>query len=93
MYGSVGDMEPPDPEFYCALCARREEDKAVERRLILGCWWLKPTWCGGADTYRRGDDWMVRLRHPKGGDPAEWPEDLCVREWPQSLAEAQTNAS
>lgn len=25
----------------------------------------------------------LRLRHPKGGDPAEWPPDLRVREWPQ----------
>jgi protein gp37 len=24
----------------------------------------------------------VRLRHPKGGDPAEWPADLRVREFP-----------
>jgi len=24
----------------------------------------------------------LNLRHPKGGDPAEWPEDLRVREWP-----------
>lgn len=22
------------------------------------------------------------LRHPKGGDPLEWPEDLRIREWP-----------
>lgn len=24
----------------------------------------------------------VRLKHPKGGNPDEWPEDLRVREWP-----------
>lgn len=23
-----------------------------------------------------------RFTHPKGGDPAEWPEDLRVRQWP-----------
>jgi protein gp37 len=23
--------------------------------------------------------------HPKGGDPAEWPEELCVREFPKEL--------
>lgn len=30
-------------------------------------------------------DWetgRIRLRHPKGGDPAEWPEYLRVRQWP-----------
>lgn len=25
---------------------------------------------------------VALLRHPKGGDPSEWPEDLRVREWP-----------
>ncbi len=28
-------------------------------------------------------DWLtMRVRHPKGGDTAEWPEDLRVREFP-----------
>ena len=27
----------------------------------------------------------VKLKHPKGGDPAEWPEDLRVREFPEGL--------
>jgi protein gp37 len=26
--------------------------------------------------------WYVDLKHPKGGDPAEWPEDLRVRQFP-----------
>lgn len=25
----------------------------------------------------------VKLKHPKGGDPAEWPEDLRVRQFPE----------
>ncbi len=29
--------------------------------------------------FRRG---VPKLRHPKGGDPLEWPEDLRVREFP-----------
>lgn len=28
----------------------------------------------------------LRLAHPKGGDPAEWPEDLRVREYPTTPA-------
>lgn len=28
--------------------------------------------------------WRVRLRDTKGGDPAEWPEDLRVREFPEA---------
>lgn len=27
----------------------------------------------------------ARLSHPKGGDPAEWPEDLRVRQFPEGL--------
>lgn len=27
-------------------------------------------------------DWWGPIRHPKGGDPAEWPDDLRVREMP-----------
>lgn len=29
-----------------------------------------------------GTGYMVHLRHPHGGNPEEWPEDLRVREWP-----------
>lgn len=25
----------------------------------------------------------VRVKHPKGGDPRQWPQDLRVREWPE----------
>lgn len=32
-----------------------------------------------------GDHWRILLNHPKGGDPAEWPEDLRVREFPEGL--------
>jgi protein gp37 len=30
----------------------------------------------------QGDPVRVMLKHRKGGDPEEWPEDLRVREWP-----------
>lgn len=32
-----------------------------------------------------GESPWVLLRHPKGGNPAEWPEDLRVREWPKAV--------
>lgn len=37
-----------------------------------------------ADTRHQvgGGFWRVRLRHAKGGDPLEWPDDLRVREFP-----------
>lgn len=31
---------------------------------------------------QKPDCWFLPLKHPKGGDPAEWPPDLRVREWP-----------
>jgi hypothetical protein len=33
----------------------------------------------------QGKPILVRLKHPKGGDPSEWPEDLRVREVPSDL--------
>jgi hypothetical protein len=27
---------------------------------------------------------QLKLQHRKGADPAEWPEDLRVREWPEA---------
>lgn len=27
--------------------------------------------------------WKFRVKHPKGGDPSEWPEDLKVRQFPE----------
>lgn len=44
------------------------------------------------DSFARGADWMagggavdrlLKLTSRKGGDPAEWPEDLRVREMPR----------
>lgn len=33
----------------------------------------------------QGADCRIRLRHKKGGDPEEWPEDLRVREFPDEV--------
>lgn len=32
-------------------------------------------------------EYSLELRDPKGGDPAEWPEDLRVRQFPAAHAE------
>lgn len=34
--------------------------------------------------YDVGTGYELRLKHPKGEDPAEFPEDLRVREWPST---------
>lgn len=36
---------------------------------------------------RDGQNHMVATNDPKGGDPAEWPDDLRVREFPSPLVE------
>jgi protein gp37 len=39
----------------------------------------------GSSQHREGEGFAyarVRLSHPKGGDPAEWPEELHIRQWP-----------
>lgn len=42
-------------------------------------------WFDGRDFHTGGRTWL-RLSDPKGGDWNEWPEDLRVREWPDSAA-------
>ena len=37
---------------------------------------------GTRDGYQ-GAPVRIHLRHKKGGDPAEWPVDLCVQEFPR----------
>lgn len=37
------------------------------------------------ETEYQGKPVRVRLKHPDGADPAEWPEPLRVREWPDEL--------
>lgn len=32
-----------------------------------------------------GDVYELRLKNRKGGDPSEWPADLCVREFPETF--------
>lgn len=40
---------------------------------------------GKAEVEAPSGGWMqpIPLKHPKGGDPAEWPEDLRVRQFPK----------
>lgn len=37
---------------------------------------------GSRPTWRNNEDCVLTLKHPKGGDMSEWPEDLRVREMP-----------
>lgn len=40
-------------------------------------------WAPSGDAYHLESGKWLRLRHPKGGDPAEWPEDVRVRQLPE----------
>lgn len=40
------------------------------------------TWAPHVRFFRGKQGDSIKLQHPKGGDPAEWPEDLRVREFP-----------
>ena len=48
-----------------------------------GSWPMGTTWIEDRnyDGFQ-GDPVRVKLRDAKGGDPAEWPEDLRVRQFP-----------
>jgi hypothetical protein len=41
------------------------------------------TWSAGDDTITLPPSQKFLMRDRKGGDPAEWPEHLRVREWPR----------
>jgi protein gp37 len=45
--------------------------------------WQRDRWTRITD--KEGEHWRRywKLKHPKGADPAEWPEDLRVREFPR----------
>jgi hypothetical protein len=75
-FGSCGDLEPPDPHFYCKRCARKLERRAIIEKQL---WWA---W--------RPASWMRRVvkklgavvAGPKGAawsqvfaDPAKVPAD------------------
>jgi protein gp37 len=45
-----------------------------------------PGWPLGTEMIARAGDVVpcgVRLKHPKGGDPSEWPEELRVQQYPE----------
>lgn len=37
-FGTYRDYEPPDPEYYCGLCAIQLEEEAVRRGHLLTNW-------------------------------------------------------
>lgn len=71
----------------------RDTIRRCRNRTDMGRPWPMPCFLkqtGARPIFNQGDQiWMVNAglcdsgrRDPKGGDPAEWPEDLRIREWP-----------
>lgn len=48
-----------------------------------GGWWPAGT---QQEELKPGSGWRIRLHDRAGGDPAEWPEDLRVRDFPKEAA-------
>jgi protein gp37 len=51
--------------------------KALKNSYVRGCGF----WPVG-NPYADENDWILKIKDRKGGDPSEWPEDLRVREMP-----------
>ncbi len=60
----------------CKVCGNTPEDDEIgELRHGKGCYVVDED--GGGESY---ESEFLDLKHPKGADPSEWPEDLRVRE-------------
>lgn len=65
-FGRTGDLEPPDPEYYCKRCVKREEDNAVKSGWVPS-FWRNPGW-----VYRAAKRIGLVLAGPEGAAWAEW---------------------
>lgn len=77
---------PCDLEWICGIV---RQCKAAGTKCFVKQWGSVPviTVCR-QDHYEWGEQnhpelWRVHLKHKKGGDPSEWPEDIRVREFPE----------
>lgn len=65
-FGSTEDTEPPDPEHYCAPCAKKLEDDAVAKGYLYQNW-------VPAEWERRAAKRMKMVRAgPKGAAWGHW---------------------
>ena len=44
MYGDHTMDEPPPPDDFCGMCAKKNFFQAIESGQLIHCWWFKPTW-------------------------------------------------
>lgn len=41
-FGSVLDLEPPDPDYFCQECVNKKIEEPYS--VISQCWWIKPNY-------------------------------------------------
>jgi protein gp37 len=78
----VGGESGPGARPFDVAWARSVIRQCREAGVPAFCKQLGARWAGAENAGR--DRNLQKLRHPKGGDPSEWPEDLRVREWPDA---------
>lgn len=93
------DARPCDIAWIRSIVAESREAGVPVFVKQLGCEWFQHEDDFQPDEWPSGDArlWVdeatlstgLVLRHPKGGDPAEWPEDLRVREFPKGVTHAK----
>lgn len=69
-FGHSGDMDPPDPVWWCDECARKAEEHAVETGSIRG-YWVPPKW-----EARAAERLGLRRAGPKGAAWGRWCKTL-----------------
>jgi len=80
----IGGESGQHPRLFDAAWAREliAHARAAERDGVRPAVFVKQLGKISLDTDYRGLG-PLPLKHPKGGDPAEWPEDIRVREFPR----------
>lgn len=43
-YGSVIDIEPPDPHYFCERCAEEARQEQLKKGQPYQAYWLEPEW-------------------------------------------------
>lgn len=76
-FGGAADLEPPDDEFYCSSCAKREEEHAVKTGRVPSPW-IKAPWM-----YRAAKRLGMRQAGPEGAawSVFVWPDAPLEEGW------------
>ena len=64
-YGGSQDVGPPDEDFFCEKCAKKELDIAMHKpeEVIIGCWCYKPNYVRVAKSVLRHKRKLGEISH------------------------------